>query len=227
VAGLDLSFRAGFGLDGVMSDAGDGLVYGSIGFRSDSPSTNLFNDNFPGAAAGNLSAAIPARAGLSLRVRMPFYLIPGDLLLTSPLYFIDRDTYAKMAIAAGNGGLIPWQIGWATAIGRFQFVLGRELGITVYGEYHNDQLIAPRISPDGQARIVNFKSIAYDLPILEYRPYRAFSNNQSSSVVFQLFAAADVPRSATTVFPAGAPTPSLQTVWSLGVRLMFDWRFYY
>jgi hypothetical protein len=227
VAGLDLSFRAGFGLDGVMNEAGDGLVYGSIGLRSDSPSTNRFKDNFPGSSAGNLSAAIPARTGVSLRARMPFYLIPGDLLLLSPLYLIDPDTYRRMAVAAANGGLIPWQQGLATPIGRFQFVLGRELGVTFYGASTHDQLVAPRVEPDGQARVVNFKSIAYDIPILEYRPYHAFSSNQSSSVVFQLFANADVPRAGSTVFPVGAPTPSLHTVWSVGLRLMFDWRYYY
>jgi hypothetical protein len=115
----------------------------------------------------------------------------------------------------------------ATPIGRFQFVLGRELGVTFYGEYSHDQLVAPRVEPDGQARIVNFKSISYDIPILEYRPYHAFSSNQSSSVVFQLFANADVPRAGSTVFPLDAPTPSLHTVWSIGLRLMFDWRYYY
>ena len=43
-AGLDLSLRAGFGLEGAMGEAGDGLVYGSIGIRNDSPSTNRFNN---------------------------------------------------------------------------------------------------------------------------------------------------------------------------------------
>jgi hypothetical protein len=227
MAGVDLSVRAGFGLDGVLGEAGDGLVYASIGLRSDSPSSIRFNENFPGSSGGNLSAAIPARTGLALRFRMPFYLIPGDLLLLSPLYLVDPKAYSKLAVTAGNGGLIPWQLGWATAIGRFQFVAGRELGITYYGLDDRDQLIVPRSDATGPARIVNFRSIAYDLPILEYRPYRAFSSNQSSSVVFQLFAAADLPRNASTTFPVGAPTPGMRTVWSVGLRLVFDWRHYY
>jgi hypothetical protein len=227
MAGVDLSVRAGFGLDGVLSEAGDGLVYAQIGLRSDAPSTNRFTENFPGATSGNLSAAIPARTGLALRFRMPFYLVPGDLLLLSPLYLANRDAYTKMAVTAGNGGLVPWQQGWATGFGRFQFVLGRELGITFHGLDDRDQLIVPRASPSSQARIVNFKSIAYDLPIAEFRPYRSFSSNQSSSVLFQLFAAADVPRKASTTFPVGEATPELRTVWSIGVRLVFDWRYYY
>jgi hypothetical protein len=228
VGGLDLSFRAGFGLDGVMGNAGDGLVYASIGFRADGPSTNRFKETLENsfAGTGNFSAAVPAREGIALRFRMPFYLIPGDLLLMSPLLLIDRQRYTDMAVTAGNGGLIPWQQGWATAIGRFQFVFGRELGITFYGVSGNDQLIAPAVDARGP-RMVNFKSISYDLPVFEYRPYHAFSAHQSSSIIFQLFANADVPRSASTAYPQGAATPDLRTVWSLGLRLVFDWRYYY
>ncbi|HEY2977679.1 MAG TPA: hypothetical protein VGJ35_06895, partial [Burkholderiaceae bacterium] len=111
--GLDLSFRAGFGLDGVMNDAGDGLVYASIGLRTDTPSSNKIVEPSAGVFTGNLSAAIPARAGISTRFRMPFYLVPGDLLLMSPMFFINRDAYTNMAVTAGNGGLIPWQSGMA------------------------------------------------------------------------------------------------------------------
>ncbi|RJG07637.1 hypothetical protein D3870_17990 [Noviherbaspirillum cavernae] len=227
VGGLDLSVRAGVGIDGVMGDAGDGLVYASLGLRSDLPSSNRFNDVFQGTSSGNLTAAIPARSGIALRFRMPYYLIPGDLLLTSPLFLFKPKAYKDMAVVAGNGGLLGLQSGWATSIGRFQFVLGRELGVTFYGRAGDDQLIAPSDQPGGLGRLVRFKSTSFDLPILEFRPYRAFSNNQSSSVVFQLFAAADVPRGASTSYPPGAPTPDLRTVWSLGLKIVFDWRYYY
>jgi hypothetical protein len=227
VAGLDLSFRAGFGLDGVTGEAGDGLVYASIGFRSDAPSSNQFDDTSRGSSGGSLSAAIPARTGVAIRLRMPFYALPGDLLLLAPLYFANPEAYTKLAVGAGNGGVFGWQSGWATPIGRFQFVLGRELGITYYGLSGDDQLIASSIDSGGPARVVNFKSTSFDLPIVEFRPYRAFSINQSSSVVFQLFVAADIPRGASTASPAGAAAPSLDTVWSLGLRMVFDWRYYY
>ena len=75
---------------------------------------------------------------------MPFYLVPGDLLLMSPLYFFDPEAYSKMAVTASNGGLIPWQLGMSTRIGRFQFVLGRELGVpetlTVVGPWRETRL---------------------------------------------------------------------------------------
>jgi hypothetical protein len=53
------------------------------------------------------------------------------------------------------------------------------------------------------------------------------SMNQSSSVLFQLFTSADRPYEASVDNPRGAPTPSLHTIYSLGVRMVFDWRHYY
>src|SRR6478735_3342628 len=97
-----------------------------------SPSS-AFTPTGLGTLEGSLTAAIPARSGLSARVRMPFYVIPGDLLFLSPMYFTNRQKYTELAVTAANGGLLGWQQGYATSIGRFQFVLGRELGITWYG----------------------------------------------------------------------------------------------
>lgn len=227
IGGMDVSLRAGLGLEGALGEASDGLVYVSLGFRGDSASTNPYASNISKPVSGNLGAAIPARTGLNFRLRMPFYLIPGDLLFMSPLYFSHPDAYTEMAVKAVNGGLIPWQSGIATAVGRFQFVLGRELGVTFYGLGGKDQLLVPGDEAGGFGRIVNFKSTAYELPILEYRPFRSFSENQSSSVVFQLYAGADVPRGAKVELPAGAPAPGLDTIWYLGLRMTFDWRYYF
>ncbi|MCG6874787.1 MAG: hypothetical protein LJE97_06820 [Betaproteobacteria bacterium] len=226
IAGVDLGFRAGFGFEGALGDSGDGLVFGQIGFRAESPSSNKAVGTAVGGLSGSLSAAIPARSGPSLRVRMPFYLVPGDLLLLSPMYFFDRQRYAQLAVTAANGGLLGWQQGWATRYGHFQFVLGRELGVTWFGWTGNTQLVAPSDPPGGLGRVVNYKSVFFDLPIFEYRPYRAFSSNQSSTVLFQLFAGADIPYGESIDSPPGAPPVNLRTVYSLGLRMVFDWRYY-
>lgn len=226
IGGVEMAVRAGLGLDGVMSDAGDGLVFASLGLRGDFASTNSILQSEAAEHGGNLTAAIPARTALSLRLRMPFYLVPGDLLLLSPLHLVSPERYQNMAVVAGNGGLIPWQSGIATGIGRFQFVLGRELGLTFYGVIDDDRVIAAGASPGAPARLIDYKSILFDLPILEYRPYRSYASKQSTALLFQLFAAADVPYSESVATPAGAPTPDLRTVWSIGLRLLFDWRYY-
>jgi hypothetical protein len=130
-----------------------------------------------------------------------------------------------MAVTASNGGLIPWQLGLSTRIGRFQVVLGRELGVTFYGVGATDSLLA--LAPGGQGlSVVDYKSTYYDLPILEYRPFRAFSSHQSSSVMFQLFGGIDVPHGYTTIAPQGGPPVKLSPVYSIGLRMVFDWRYY-
>jgi hypothetical protein len=158
---------------------------------------------------------------------MPYYVLPADLLLLSPMYFFNPDTYTRMAVSSANGGLLGWQQGIATPLGRFQFVLGRELGVSFYGLDGEDQLVAPATEPGETGRIVSFKSTAFEMPILEFRPYRAFSMNQSSSIVFQLYGGADVPNSAKVTIPAGADPVDLKTVWYLGIRMAFDWRYYF
>jgi hypothetical protein len=209
-----------------MGDAGDGLVFLAVGGRGESNSTNAISSSELALRGGSVTAAIPARVSLATRVRMPFWLIPGDLVLLAPLYFIAPERYLAMAVTAGNGGLLRWQSGWATPVGRFQLVLGRELGVAIYGLGGNDRVIAPAAAAGGAARVVSYRSIAFDVPVVEYRPYRAFASNQSSTVLFQLFFAADVPYSSEVVEPAGAPDVSLRTVWSFGLRLVFDWRYY-
>ena len=228
VGGADLSLRLGYGLDGVIDEGGDGLVYFSVGFRGDIPSTNKYTEAAPAQQGGSLTAAIPARTGLTVRMRMPFYLIPGDLLFLSPLYLASPKTYQGMAVTAVNGGLIPWQLGWATRFGRFQLVLGREIGVTLHGlGAEEETLLAPGVPAGSSPRVVEFESTYLEFPILEYRPYRSFDTTQSSELILQLFAGVDIPNGGTVVYPPGAPRADLDRVYSIGVRVTFDWRRYF
>ena len=227
VGGADLSLRIGYGLEDVLGEEGDGLVYLSVGYSGDTPSTNKFSDAPNAQGAGSFNTAIPGRTGFSGRLRMPFYLIPGDLLLLSPLYFVKPTTYERMAVTAANGGLIPWQLGMATRFGRFQFVLGREIGVTFYGLGSVDSLLVPGALPGEVPRVINFKSTYFELPILEYRPYRAFDTTQTSGLTLQLFGGVDIPSNEGVSYPLGAPNADLDPLFSLGVRLVFDWRRYY
>jgi hypothetical protein len=225
IAGVDLAARVGVGLDGVMRDSGDGLTFLSVGLRGDTASTNSVSGIDSSKSGGNSISAIPSRTAVSTRLRMPFYLIPGDLLLLAPLYFIAPERYEAIAVTAANGGVIPWQSGFASRFGRFQFVLGRELGVTFYGISGKDHVLAPGAA-GGPPRVVEYKSTALDLPILEYRAYRSFSSDQSSAVLVQLFSSLDMPHSTRVVSPPGAPPADLRDVWSVGIRLVFDWRYY-
>jgi hypothetical protein len=212
--GLETSVRLGIGLEGVLDESGDGLVYAGLGYRQD------------GAAQGE--ATIPGRGAVTLRLRAPFWLVPGDIVIAGPvLALVSRRTLERMAVQAGNGGLIPWQTGIATRIGRFQFVLGREAGINWYKMDTNNPMLLPTpgVAPLNST-LVAVRSIQVDFPILEYRPFRSFSRNQTSSVLIQFYAGFDTPTQTSVVAPVGAPTPNLRTIGLTGIRVAFDWRYY-
>ncbi len=226
IGGLEAAIRVGMGLEGVMNEAGDGLVFLDLGMRLDSASTMKITDSAAVAQYGTISAAIPSRTAYTVRLRMPFWLVPGDLLLALPVLAISPDTYATMAVTAGNGGLIPWQSGIATPVGRFQFVLGREVGVSFYGYANDDRVIIPSPTPGGSATLISLRSTAFEFPVVEYRPFRTFSLDQSSSLLMQLFGGVDIPRTRSVIGPTGAPEPDLKTVRFIGLRIVFDWRSY-
>ena len=106
-------------------------------------------------------------------------------------------------------------------------MLGRELGATFYGYGVENTVIASSATPGGDPRVVDLKSIFFDLPILEYRPYRAFDTRQSSAVLIQLFAGADIPQKTKVTWPPGAPAVKFDNIYSIGIRVIFDWRRYF
>jgi hypothetical protein len=229
MAGLGIAFRAGLGIEGVMNEAGDGLVFLDVGIREDAASARNIDESQSLDKFGALVAQIPSRWAYTLRLRMPFWLIPGDLLLAAPtIGLISPPTFMQMAVAAGSGGVIPWQAGIATFMGRFQFILGREVGVSFYGYGEEEPRMIIPVSGTTPVKtpVVVLRSIALEFPVLEYRPFRTFSMDQSSSLVAQLYGGVDIPTKVGVVAPEGAPEPDLRSNWFLGLRFAFDWRYY-
>lgn len=214
IGALDLSFRIGLGVEGVLNPSSDGLTFIDAGVRQDSPAHG--------------GSPVPDRAAITLRARAPFWLIPGDMIVAAPVLAVAKPlALQKMAVQAANGGLIPWQAVIATRAGHFQFVLGREVGISLYG-YTSDQTFmipTPGIPPNNITQI-HLRSVRLDFPLVEYRPFRTFSQTQSSGLAFQFFGGLDQPNNASVEGPVGAPKPRLHTIVSGGVRMVFDWRQY-
>lgn len=229
MGGLGVGVRLGYGLEGVMDESGDGLVFVDVGLQEDAASSVKFSSNDALANTGALTAAVPARSAIALRARMPFWLIPGDLLLGALLVApFSRATFAHMAVMASNGGLIPWQTGISTPIGRFQLVFGREVGVKLYG-FVGDKtrlLMPPAVGGTTGIRLIALRSISFDFPVIEYRPFRSFSLDQASVLVIQLFVGFETAGAAEVISPAGAPLPELQTIYNAGARVAFDWRRY-
>jgi hypothetical protein len=213
-AGLEVAARLGLGLNGVLNESSDGLVFAELGIREDAPTSG--------------AATMPGQGALTARFRAPFWLIPGDLLLAAPvLHFTSRRSLQKMAVQSVNGGLIPWQAGIATRIGRFQFVLGREVGLSFYRHGQDHPMVIPTPGvPPANTTIVAVDSMQVEFPILEYRFFRHFSLNQSSGMMIQPYVGFDQPASPSVLSPTGAPTPTLRTVATAGIRVVFNWRHY-
>lgn len=228
IGGIEGNIRFGVGLDGVLNQAGDGLAFIQFGWRQDAASSNNIVNANPSTLASNaLASAIPARSAYNIRVRLPFYVIPGDLLLATPVLLLaSPKTLSKMGVAAVNGGLLPWQAGIATRIGRFQMVLGREVGISLYGlRSPRDFVLIPNAS-NTTTQAVEYQSTKLEFPVIEYRSTRSFSQNQSSSLMLQLSAGVDMPHRAKTILPIGDTTPTLKSVWFTSIRIIFNWRHY-
>jgi hypothetical protein len=211
---LDAAVRVGIGLEGVLNESSDGLAFAEFGVREDKHASGV--------------ATLPSRGATTARVRVPFWLVPGDLLVAAPiLAFTSPRSLQKMAVGAANGGLIPWQAGLATRIGRFQFVLGREVGLSFYNNDSQHPVLIPTPNvPPINVTIVTLKSFQVEFPILEYRIFRTFSLNQSSGLIVQPYVGFDTPTKTSVVSPEGAPSPRLHTIVTAGVRVVFDWRRY-
>jgi hypothetical protein len=105
-------------------------------------------------------------------------------------------------------------------------MLGRGIGLLSFYGYASDQNVViptPGVQPVNQT-VVKVRSIALDVPVLEWRIFRMFSLDQSSAIKMQFYAGFDKPTSSSVVEPVGAPKPSLHTIVTGGVRVVFDWR---
>jgi hypothetical protein len=230
VPGLEVAVHVGLGMEGVLNESGDGLVFLDLGYRLDGPSTVKYNYDPEKSPYGSVISVLPSRDAFYFRFRMPFYVIPGDLLFAGPIvYLASKESFNKMVAAAGMGGLVPWQTGLVSSIGRFQFILGREIGVTFNGFILG---ASPMVIPDpsrseGAASLISMHSTQLEFPFLEYRPFRSFTVNQSTSLAVQFNAGVDIPGKVTMLDPADAPAVKLKTIWFLGVRVYFDWRYYF
>ena len=235
VGGLEIAVRLGVGLDGVLNESGDGLVFLGVGWRQDASSSTGVEDEEGLENYGNILAAIPGRSAYNFRIRLPFYVIPGDLLVAGPILFlIDQQSLTDMAVTAVNGGIIGWEAGIETSFGRFQFVLGREMAVYFFGRTKEKDALF-NVSPDQNGNddlyILSYESTQFEFPILEYRPFRSFSTDQSSSMLIQFYGGFDVPSDVqvqlTTYSEKTSYVPPLKTYWYIGARIVFDWRYYF
>ena len=92
--------RLGFGAEGLTGSIGTGIAFLEAGFVAETAQENQCGDA-PGCATVGTAALfprVPARTGLDLGLRMPFWLIPGDMLILGP------GAGARLSRGAQQGG---------------------------------------------------------------------------------------------------------------------------
>jgi hypothetical protein len=229
-SGIEIAVRFGVGLEGVMNESGDGLMFLDLGLLRDAASSLKIAGNSELQEFGAITSAIPSRAAYFARLRMPFWLLPFDLLIAAPvLAFADYEAFTKMGIVAANGGLLGWESGFATSFGRFQLILGRELCVSFYGrDKEGNRVLAHPEGFEGQAlTLLDIRSIQLTFPILDYRNFRTFSRNQSSGLHIQIYAGVDIPERIGVIVPVGGSAPPSGPIWLVGIRASLDWRYYF
>jgi hypothetical protein len=226
---LDVGVRLGLGLEALLGSRGDGLVFVEAAFVSQSSSTGGCPQCEQDPFIQQFVPGAPARSGLQFRLRLPFWIIPGDLVLAAPvLAFTDPKALEKMAITAADGGLIPWQRRIATPVGDVQLVAGREVGVTLFGYGTKDAFLAVVGNPEDPDVIpLAVKSLQWDFPILEYRPFREYGTRYTFATFVQLGLGFDHPISAVIVDQPGVPAPPLQNRYFGYLRIFFDGRRYF
>ena len=226
---LGVGVRLGLGLDALLGSSGDGLVFVETAFISQSRSSGGCPQCEQDPLTEQFVPGVPARSGLQFRLRLPFWLIPGDLVLAAPvLAFTSPKTLEKMGIVAADGGLIPWQRRFATPVGDVQFVAGREVGVTLFGYGTKDAFLAVVGPPDDPVLLpIAVKSLQWDFPVFEWRPFREYGTRYTFATFVQFGLGFDTPISAVNVENPELPAPPLQTRYFGYLRIFFDGRRYF
>ncbi len=214
-SGIELAGRVGLGMDGIVDESSDGLVFVEGGYREDSGVSGAYT--------------VPGRGAITARLRMPFFLVPGDVLVAAPvLAFLSPDHLQNMVVKAVNGGLIPWQAGIATRAGRLQIVLGREVGVSIFrdGGEHTFLLPSPGVpaantpcEPQLAASGVSGFRVS---PVPNF-----FCQPELEPDVVQPYVGFEIPTAVSVISPANARIPDAHTIVTTGVRVVFDWRHYF
>ena len=132
---LEVGARFGYGLQGVLTTNMDGQLWAQASFVSDPAQLDASCPGCPGGARSNQALPrVPARSALKLVFRMPYYVIPFDLILLGPALLLASPVAAQdVVFKATGGGLWTLQRPISTSLGTFQFMAGREIGFTLWG----------------------------------------------------------------------------------------------
>ena len=231
---FEIGARVGFGLEGLLTRSMDGQIWLQGELVADPVQLDMGCATctpYPIASSGKRTdPAVPrvgSRSALKLSMRMPFYVVPFDLLILGPVLMLaSPQDLTSVVFASAAGGLLPVQRKFETDIGTFQFMLGREVGFTLWGftGHTNQFLFTPTTNPL-DVRIINYNSLELDFPVMEYVPPRVFATTLSLAAVFQLGFNVEFPMGA--AYNADGAPFSLGPSWNIYLRFRLDARKYF
>ena len=229
---LSAGLRAGFGAESLTGSVGTGLMFLEAGITMQSAQVNPCNGG-PVCSVLGTSAyfpRVPARTGLRLGVRLPFWLIPGDMLLLGPVLALASPTaLSSVGVAAASGGLIPYERSFGIGFGSLQVVIGREVDFVLYG-FLSDVVIVtdvgPPPAPESAQGAAKLRSMAISFPVLEWTPFRTFATQLVFATVVQLGFGVEIPFTTPIVFPEGYGNAKLSPSWNVFLRAQFDGRYF-
>jgi hypothetical protein len=228
IPGLEVAVRFGLGLEGLLNESSDGLIFLDAGWLLDGASSMKASPDSGLKKLGSYGSAIPGRRAFFLRLRMPFYIIPGDLLILAPILMAtSQEVLNKVITTAGNGGLIPWQAKMISSIGSFQFILGRDAEISFYGYGSRQNSYILPYNEQNKGEICALRSTQICFTLVEYRMAGSYGAGQRSDLLLQLYGGLDIPSKRRVLYPAGVPVAPVQNIYLLGLRLGFDYRHYF
>jgi hypothetical protein len=223
---LGAGLRVGFAAPGITGTIGTAKAFLELGLTLQSAQLQRCYDSCDQGALTVLLPRVPARSGIRLGLRLPFYLIPGDLLILAPLLLpFSQGALARVALAAISGGLLPYERSVLTPAGVFQVIVGRELDLTFFG-YTSDVLEVLRLGtlPDGTGdyALAQVRSIRLSFPLVEWTPFRSFATNLTFGVPIQVGLGVEVPTSTRVVIPASGVSTTAPLTWTLFLRVQSD-----
>jgi hypothetical protein len=223
---FEIGARVGYGLEGLLTTNMDGQMWLEGAFVADPVQLDLGCSTCIGGRREDVAVPrVGSRSALKLAVRMPYYVIPFDLIVLAPaLMLVSPSSLQGVVFASASGGLLGLQRRMETGIGSFQFMAGREIGLTLWGfTGHTNQFIQTPV-PD-PPRIVNYDSLEWDFPVFEYTPPRVFATSLALAAVFQLGFSVEFTNNS-ALKATGEPF-SLGPSWLIYLRFRLDARKYF
>jgi hypothetical protein len=225
---LAAGVRLGFGAESLTGSVGTGIAWIEAGIAMQSAQLYPCSGD-PGCALYGFFPVVPARTGLRFGMRLPFYVLPGDMLILGPvLALASPSALSAVGVAAANGGLIPYERGFNVGAGTLQVVVGRVVDATFFGYLSEAVLIVP-IEPTATSDVgvALLKSVQLNFPVLEWTPFRTFATQLVFAAPVQLGFGVELPISSPVVVPTGQPPASLGPSWSIFLRGSFEARYFF